>query len=57
MPAACPDLVCQDIASFARLRSSIFYAQPHPPETSDRIGCDIMLDEHVLTNLVRHLTP
>jgi hypothetical protein len=57
MPTACPDLVCQDIASFARLRGSIFYAQPHPPETPDRIGCDLLLDEQVLADLVRHFTP
>jgi hypothetical protein len=54
MPEACPDLVCQDIAAFAKLRSSIFYATPHPPGTADRIGCDIVLEETVLANLVAH---
>ena len=54
MPAACPDLVCQEIATFARLRSSIFFATPHPHGTPDRIGCDIHLDEPVLANLVAH---
>jgi len=54
MPEACPDLVCQDIASFAKLRSSIFFAQPHPAHSPDRIGCDINLGEKVLDNLVAH---
>jgi len=54
MPEACPDLVCQDIATFAKLRSSIFFAQPHPAGTTDRIGCDIVLDEVVLAKLVAH---
>ena len=54
MPEACPDLVCQEIASFAKLRSSIFFAKPHPPDTPDRIGCDINLDEKVLAHLVAH---
>jgi capsular polysaccharide biosynthesis protein len=56
MPEACPDLVCQDIATFARLRSSIFFATPHPAGTADRIGCDIVLDESTLTNLVAHFS-
>ncbi len=56
MPEECPDLVCRDIASFAGLRCAIFYAQRHPPETSDKIGCDIKLDEQLLTDLVRHFT-
>jgi hypothetical protein len=56
MPEACPDLVCRDIADFARLRSAIFYARPHPAGTPDRIGCDITLDEQLLTSLVRHFT-
>jgi hypothetical protein len=56
MPEACPDLVCRDIAAFAGLRGEIFYAQPHPPDTTDRIGCDITLDGLVVTNLVRHVT-
>jgi hypothetical protein len=56
MPEECPDLVCRDIAAFARLRCAIFYAQRHPPGTTDKIGCDITLDEPLLTNLVRHFT-
>ena len=54
MPEACPDLVCQDIATFAKLRSTIFFAQPHPPDSADRIGCDINLDEQVLAKIVAH---
>jgi len=54
MPEECPDLVCQDIASFARLRSTIFFAQRHPPGTTDKIGCDLSLDESLLANLVAH---
>ncbi len=54
MPEACPDLVCQEIATFAQLRSAIFYAEPQPIGTTDRIGCDIRLDETVLTSLARH---
>jgi hypothetical protein len=54
MPEACPDLVCQEIAAFAKLRSSIFYAHPHPPGAKDRIGCDLTLDETVLAKLVAH---
>ena len=56
MPEECPDLVCQDIAAFAQLRSTIFYAQRHPPETTDKIGCDITLDEPRLASLVRYFT-
>jgi hypothetical protein len=56
MPEECPDLVCQDIAAFAQLRSVIFYAQRHPPDTTDKIGCDITLDEPLLAGLVRHFT-
>jgi len=56
MPEECPDLVCRDIASFAGLRCAIFYAQRHPPETADKIGCDITLDETLLAGLVRHFT-
>jgi capsular polysaccharide biosynthesis protein len=56
MPQECPDLVCRDIASFAELRSAIFYAQRHPPDTTDKIGCDITLDNQLLTSLVRHFT-
>jgi hypothetical protein len=56
MPEECPDLVCQDIAAFAKLRSAIFYAQRHPTDTTDKIGCDITLDEPLLTNLVRYFT-
>jgi len=56
MPEECPDLVCQDIATFAQLRSTIFFAQRHPPETTDKIGCDITLGEPLLTSLVHHFT-
>ncbi len=56
MPEECPDLVCQDIAAFAQLRSQIFFAQRHPPGTTDKIGCDMTLDESLLTNLVHHVT-
>jgi hypothetical protein len=56
MPEECPDLVCHDIAAFAGLRCAIFYAQRHPPGTTDKIGCDISLDEPLLTNLVGHFT-
>jgi capsular polysaccharide biosynthesis protein len=56
MPQECPDLVCRDIASFAGLRSAIFYAQRHPPDTTDNIGCDITLDNQLLSSLVRHFT-
>jgi glycosyl transferase family 61 len=56
MPEECPDLVCQDIAAFAGLRSAIFYAQRHPPDTTDKIGCDITLNEPLLASLVRHFT-
>jgi hypothetical protein len=54
MPEECPDLVCQEIATFAQLRSAIYYAEPHPIATTDRIGCDIHLNETVLTSLARH---
>jgi hypothetical protein len=54
MPEECPDLVCRDIAAFAGLRSAIFYAQRHPPDTTDKIGCDITLNEPLLASLVRH---
>jgi hypothetical protein len=54
MPEACPDLVCRDIAAFAQLRSALFFAQPHPSGTPDRIGCDITLDEELLAQLVAH---
>jgi hypothetical protein len=57
MPEECPDLVCRDIASFAGLRAAIFYAQPHPPGTADRIGCDIALSDQLLSSLVRHFAP
>jgi capsular polysaccharide biosynthesis protein len=56
MPEECPDLVCRDIAAFARLRGAIFFAQRHPPGTADKIGCDLTLDEQLLANLVRHFT-
>ena len=56
MPEECPDLVCQDIAAFAKLRSTLFFAQRHPPGTPDKIGCDIALDEPLLTSLVHHFT-
>ena len=56
MPEECPDLVCRDIASFAGLRCAIFYAQRFPPDTSDKIGCDINLDEQLLTDLARYFT-
>jgi len=56
MPEECPDLVCRDIAAFAGLRGEIFFAQRHPPETTDKIGCDITLDDQLLANLVRHVT-
>jgi capsular polysaccharide biosynthesis protein len=56
MPEECPDLVCRDIASFAGLHSAIFYAQRHPPDTSDKIGCDITLHAPLLTDLIRHFT-
>lgn len=56
MPEECPDLVCQDIATFAQLRSEIFFAQRHPPGTPDKIGCDLTLDEPLLARLVRHFT-
>jgi hypothetical protein len=54
MPEACPDLVCQKIAQFAKLRSVLFFAQPHPAGTPDRIGCDLLLDEPLLARLVSH---
>ncbi|MCE0523771.1 MAG: glycosyltransferase family 61 protein [Methylacidiphilales bacterium] len=57
MPEECPDLVCRDIAAFARLRCEIFYAQRHPPETTDKIGCDMTLDAQLLDNIVRHFAP
>jgi capsular polysaccharide biosynthesis protein len=56
MPEECPDLVCRDIAAFAGLHCEVFYAQRHPPDTSDKIGCDITLDPPLLTKLVRHVT-
>lgn len=56
MPEECPDLVCRDIAAFAGLRSEIFFAHRHPPETTDKIGCDITLREPLLTSLVHHFT-
>jgi len=56
MPEECPDLVCQDIATFAKLRSSIFFATPHPAGTMDRIGCDIVLDDGLLAKLVTHFS-
>jgi len=51
MPEECPDLVCRDIAAFAKLRCEIFYAGRHPPGTPDKIGCDLVLDEPLLTRL------
>ncbi len=54
MPEACPDLVCQEIATFAQLRSAIVYAEPQPVGTPDRIGCDIRLNDTALTSLARH---
>jgi len=56
MPEECPDLVCQDIAAFARLRCALFFAQRHPPGTLDKIGCDLTLDEPVLMKLAHHFT-
>ena len=54
MPEACPDLVCQEIATFAKLRSSLFFATPHPAGTKDRIGCDINLDDMLLATIAGH---
>jgi hypothetical protein len=56
MPEECPDLVCRDIAAFAQLRCEIFYAERHPPGTSDKIGCDMVLEEPLLTRLAAFLT-
>jgi capsular polysaccharide biosynthesis protein len=56
MPEACPDLVCRDIAAFAGLRCAVFHARPHPAGTPDRIGCDLLLDKPLLTDLVRHVS-
>ena len=56
MPEECPDLVCHDIAMFAGLRSAIFHAKPHPPGTPDRIGCDILLEDVLLAELVSYFS-
>ena len=53
MPEECPDLVCRDIAVFAQLRCEIFDAERHPVGTPDKIGCDLVLDEALLTRIAR----
>jgi hypothetical protein len=55
MPEECPDVVCQEIAEFAQLRSKIFYAERYPVGTPDKIGCDIKLNEILLTDVLNHL--
>jgi hypothetical protein len=53
MPEECPDLVCQELAAQAGLRSEIFYAERHPRGTPDKIGCDLLLDDDLLARLVK----
>jgi hypothetical protein len=57
MPDECPDLVCRDMAEFARLRCEIFYAERHPKGTLDKIGCDMILDETILARVVGFFAP
>jgi hypothetical protein len=57
MPEECPDLVCQEIAAFAHLRSTLFYGQRYPSGTMDKIGCDIVLDESSLNSIAQYFHP